>query len=556
MMAIHIEFALFLWTLVAMVPTVRWLLGRNVISSSWAAMFLFPGFFVYDFNLGGGSDHVAAFFALPLFLAAVRMVEYFEPGISFAAGLLCGAAVQTKLQGVQLVAPLTAYIAVCWMLAARSSRVQRRDLWLGPVLFASGLLAGFGPHLIKNGIFYGNPVYPLLQDVFRSRPSFPDSAMLNSYLGVAFDRVPPRQLLPRVASSIRLTFSLPFLSYMSMFGFLLSLMTPITLLGVHRRRLRLGVLLALGAVITWALTYRVERNLQLTVPWLAAVTAASIAALWERGNLVRLALVPLVGLQIVWGSRFVLAGGPERVQSSFALLSRDVERKPEGRYDQYRAGFRALGNAVPKGGVLLLHTGNLHLGINRTTMQDWMGFQHLIDYRTMQSPLDVYRRFRELGITHMCWNNFDFPTMKIEDALFVTFTRQHARYMGDLGGFSLWEMPAEPPPATQPLQVTVVGIPGYSDGLYGVSKLGVIDPLPADRKSYPPPDVAIAAGHDLAFCIQRSQVVLMSDHAPRDGATASSLGGCFTKEVTYHAGYSVYLRNRTPACAPSPLSPR
>ncbi len=39
---------------------------------SWVVLLLFPGVYLYDSNLHGGADHFAAFFALPIGLAAQR----------------------------------------------------------------------------------------------------------------------------------------------------------------------------------------------------------------------------------------------------------------------------------------------------------------------------------------------------------------------------------------------------------------------------------------------------------------------------------------------------
>src|SRR5690349_24179164 len=52
MMALHLEFMVFAWTLVGMAATTRWLASRET-TGTWAAFALFPGIFVYDSNLGG-----------------------------------------------------------------------------------------------------------------------------------------------------------------------------------------------------------------------------------------------------------------------------------------------------------------------------------------------------------------------------------------------------------------------------------------------------------------------------------------------------------------------
>jgi len=73
MMALHIEFALFLWTLVGVAAGIQRLIGDFTLPATWASFFLFPIIFVYDSNIGGAADHVSAFFAMPVVLATLRL---------------------------------------------------------------------------------------------------------------------------------------------------------------------------------------------------------------------------------------------------------------------------------------------------------------------------------------------------------------------------------------------------------------------------------------------------------------------------------------------------
>jgi len=64
MMALHMEFALFLWTLVGVAAGIQRLTDDFTLRASWGSFFLFPIIFVYDSNIGGSADHVLAFFVL------------------------------------------------------------------------------------------------------------------------------------------------------------------------------------------------------------------------------------------------------------------------------------------------------------------------------------------------------------------------------------------------------------------------------------------------------------------------------------------------------------
>jgi hypothetical protein len=563
MMGLHIEFMLFLWTLAAVAAAVRWMLDDQKIAGAWAAFFLFPSFFVYDCNLGAGSDHIAAFFALPFLLAAARASRRFSPPLCLLAGLLGGAALHCKYQCIYLLGPIMALLAVRWIIlyaGRRSARPYRRaddhpsaaDWWRGPLLFAAGMLLALAPHILRNCIFYRNPVYPMLRGIFRgSVPSFPDSPFLNVNSGA------PDQLIPRVLTSLRLMFTISsdrqtfFHGGLPVFGSLFSLLIPVVLLHARRhRRLLLGLLLAQGAVLMWAMIYRIDRNLQLILPWMVAVSAAAVTCAWRAGWAARLGLVPLVLLQVAWGGRIMVAGGADRLSSFVSLVRGDLDPGPKKeRYANYRRGYRELEKALPKDAVVLLHMAHLQLGIGRRTLSDWAGWQYVIDYRTMRTARDVYLRYRQLGITHVIWNNYDFPSIRQEDPLFFALVRRYAIFQGTPGGFSLWQLPDQAPPVEPPMKVLAMGLSGYRDGLYLIDKLRIVEDLPPEKKSYPPPDTAITSPAVVTDCLLLSDAVLMARNAAIDAVAAQELARCFTDEHDYYSGYSIYLRKRNaPGC--------
>src|SRR5262249_11120061 len=78
-LAQHVEFVVFLATLAQIPILVRRLLPDTRATGSWCALFLFPGLFVFDSNLIAGADHVAALFAIPIFLALLRARRSLEP---------------------------------------------------------------------------------------------------------------------------------------------------------------------------------------------------------------------------------------------------------------------------------------------------------------------------------------------------------------------------------------------------------------------------------------------------------------------------------------------
>lgn len=568
LMAQHTEFLLLVWTLLAVNATAALMLSRSRLNAGWAAFFLFPSYFLYDSNLGAGSDHVAAFFALPLMLSAIRASEKLSPRLCALAGVFGGAALHTKFQCLYLVAPVIALLAVPWALLFYRSLLSRArgefapyraNLWLAPLLFGLGIVIGFGPHAITNWVFYRNPVYPLMLGFFKgSTPIFPDLPYDPMQQALA-----PQALSTRLNTALKLMFTFSFDPQYSFFGNLpqfgsvFTLLIPITLLHARRRRLLVGLLLAQGSVFMWCFVYRVDRNLQLLLPWLAAVTAATIAAAWSTGLIARVSLLPLIGLQIAWGSKFMIAGGADRVRSLINLFSGDLKPGNDSPYDRFRANYRELGEKLPQDATLLLHTAHIQLGINRRTLSDWAGWQYAIDYRKMRTPRDVYLRFRELGITHMVWNNYDFPSLKQEDVLFFAFTRHYAEELPAPSGFRLWQMPKRPPPEVAPFKVVTLGLYGYRDGLYAIDKLGVFEDLPAESKHFPRPDVALARTEHVAASLRRADAALLARNAHPDASASEELDRCFSHEHSYYSGYggisySVYLRKLTPECAGLP----
>ncbi len=79
------------------------------------------------------------------------------------AGLLAGFACGCKYTAIPMVA-LPLGFALSW-LAIRS----RRRAWIGAAAFGVAVLLTFGPWLVKNSVYTGNPVFPLARSVFPER---------------------------------------------------------------------------------------------------------------------------------------------------------------------------------------------------------------------------------------------------------------------------------------------------------------------------------------------------------------------------------------------------
>ncbi len=568
-----LELQIFGFTLLGVSAVSTWLSGRTRFPGVWAAFFLFPGFYIYDSNFGGGSDHVAAFFALPALIASVRAARTLNMSYGVMAGLFSGALMHTKFQCFYLVLPLFLYLTIRWARHGVVRWLRKRKgqadfflpvrAWLGaPLAYGLAFLLSFGPHLLRNAIYYKNPVYPLLPSVFKNGPYLENMP----YDPFTQTREAYASTIPQ-ALELMFTFSVKpqyaFGEAIPVFGSLFTLLLPVGLLSFRRRKLFLAFLLSNAALFLWCYTYRIDRNLQLVLPWFVAVTGCLLSLLWRAGWGGRAAVVVAVALQVGWGSRFMLVGGQDRIQSLLSLVRSSPNGSLKARWDGFRSSYRVLGEKLPEDATLLLHTGHVHLGINRRTMGDWAGWQHVIDYRTMKNAREVYLGYRNVGITHITWNKHDYPVTKQEDALFHEFTRHYAKRMAGPSDVKLWAMPDEAPPACEPMLVVTKNLHGYRDGLYPIEALGVFETLPQHLLQYPEPSRTARDSQEWADLLKAADVVFWSeDGSEFRGAAKGAMSSLFKHEHTYYSGfggrrYAIYLRRdetRRP-CASSTPSP-
>ena len=205
----HLEYATFVWTVIGVGALTRRLVPSARPWCAGAAMFLFPGLYLYDSSLGLGADHVAAMFAPWVFIGFVRTYR----GWSVRSWILVAAALSavmlTKYTAVTLVLFPLFFLAVRsgvqlvrtafsrpWL--SRPARAQpprparaqpprparaQPWQWLKAPLAAgaTGLLLT-APHWLKNWVWYGNPVYPFAGEAFASRPWTTETAQRLAFM--------------------------------------------------------------------------------------------------------------------------------------------------------------------------------------------------------------------------------------------------------------------------------------------------------------------------------------------------------------------------------------
>ncbi|HXI59152.1 MAG TPA: hypothetical protein VNO55_23960 [Polyangia bacterium] len=547
-LVMHTEFAFFVGTLAAVLATVRWLLrareGRHGVA--WAAFFLFPSIFVYDSNLGGSADHLAAFMVLPLFLALARAGADFSPRLCAVGGALAGAALITKYQTVYVSGPLAAWLVVRAIRVlvtptAEAGRQRRRTL-VGLGALGAGAVLAASPYFLENVVFHGNPVYPFMQGLFtRSRPTFADVPFLVSTTLTPADlRGAGHGLVARLASALRLIFTFSFQPHYSFigarpyFGFLFTLLAPLTLLVPDGRRLRMAALVAGGALFCWALNYLVDRNLQIVLPLLVTVTAGVIIRLWHLGWAARIGLIPLCLVQVFWGGDLFFQGA---LQGTIDQIRGHLTTPVDIHETSER---QAITRELPAGAKVIIHDEHSVLGLDREALSDQAGFQGLIDYHPLRTAREVFDRFSALGVTHLLWIESAPAQLPIQrEILFGALV--HPLAFSAHGRYKVAALPATPPPATPPYRVLTVGLSPLPDGVYPIDELSRCEMRPPGCT--PPAPTTSVPGPDVSSALLRDgvDVVLLRPGVALEPPAAAALADTFSLVRSVDA-YQLFLR--------------
>jgi hypothetical protein len=516
MFALHSEVGLFLWTLLGVGAGIDALVAPCKPRSAWVSFFLFPAIFVYDHNIGGAADHNCAFFAIPILLATLRLSASFAFADAALLGITCAGALLAKYQAVYLIAPVTAIVGVCWLRRLLEHvpqdwrtygppRIALRQLLWAPLWTAAFGLIFVAPHFIRLWVFYHNPVYPFMQDVFRgSTPTLPNAAYMFERVTTEANYRPSGTFIDKLwhASKLFVTFSFhPHYSFtrsIPMFGSLFTLLLPTVILVPKPKRIFLSAVLATGAILMWGLTYNVDRNLQVFAPIMACTTGALIFECFRLGWAARIGVTALVALQVVWGADALVYSEHDRIRSAFDLIRGGFEGRADSRFDGYRGAYISVGEHLPRDARVLLHTSHLSLGIDRTVYLDWHGYQGLIGYDALHTPGELDHYYRSLGITHLLYDvNSGFSAASKQEEVLWHALLERAVPMGQFGGLRLFALPKQPLAREDPYTVADVGMRGYQDGIYRIESLNTKENIPAEDQIYAKPKIALP-GDDAA----------------------------------------------------------
>lgn len=411
-LAAHLEFFLFLCTLAAVPLLVARLTGRTDARGTWAVTFLFPGLFLYDSSLSTGADHVLAFWAIPLALAALRFARGLTPGRAVTLAVVCAGAGLTKMQSMYLLVPTAVCVVGVAVLAIRKHTHPVRRLafvlgvpWLGSTLLLTAA------HWLANAVWYHNPVFPMLSGVFPSRP------WRTELVGTLFDQgwTPVGSTLERLWDTALSPLTFAFVAHdwsnfhrdIPVFGFLFALSLPLLPWLPRSRRIWVmtgGIFLG---VMVWFWTYHQDRYLQALLPWMVVVTASVLIGAWNSGAPARIGVLALLALQLVWGGDvpFIATrmGRDTPTVKAMHTLSSTFRGDEKERIDP-RTGFEKVSAALPDSSVVLLHVVQLRLGLEHPVVTDNPRWTAAPLLGQAEGPAAAWRQLRAWGVTHLLFH--------------------------------------------------------------------------------------------------------------------------------------------------------
>jgi hypothetical protein len=431
-LAQHLELVVFIGTLASLPVLVDVLLPRPRLRGAWVARFLFPGVLLYDSTLGGGADHVLAFWAVPLVLAFRHawVSPSLRAGLLF--GVLAGGAAATKYQAIFLLAgPGVALVArVLFALVVRQHRAFLGTAGMAVV----GAAVVSSPHWALNAAWHHNPVYPYLSGVF---PSTPMEEGIEPH--ITEDSWQPKgtlteKLLETAKASLRFGFEAhdweSFHGKRPVFGTLFLIALALSPFALRRRRVVALGLATWLAVPLWYWTQHQDRYLQAIAPWCAVVVVVVGAGVWRRSKLARAPLAALAALQLlhtadlpVLPANSILHAHP--LTDVLGLLASNDAAAPEQYVDQHFSVSRAA-RLLPADAKVLVHEVHIHLGLQRAAVRDNVQRQGAIVYHALGDTGSVVRKLKSLGVTHVLWNPTPMGLQLIgDDLVFLRFV-QHA----------------------------------------------------------------------------------------------------------------------------------
>jgi hypothetical protein len=544
MMALHTEFVFLLWTLVAVAAGIEALGARA--PGAWAAFFLFPAIYLEDHFLGGGADHFLAFFSVPILLATLEAVRTLHWRWWVLLAIVSAGAVLTKLQAIIVVLPAAlalalALLADLWRRSMRRQRIPWARVCKGPGLALAISLLLTAPYFVPNLLVHHNPIYPIGQRFFAgSRPTMPDAPLFADFVLKSWGAHPPKSFLPWLRGLEEAITTFPCHPLVPEGGAMVALALLLAPFLPRARRVWFALAFSIACLATWNFTYVQGRNLEGMVPIVAVAVGATLVRGFRLGGMARLGVGLALIVQIA-ASLDVPFLEWDRCQQSIDLIRSNRLGRDATRFDSYQRDYVAIGDALPRNAVVLMHDDHPNLGIDRTILNDWLGFQGLIDHRTFTNARDLYLRYKALGVTHVVYQPGIHPAeTRQSEAVFSVFAYRNRSYWMNFGRMRMFPMPAEAPPEEPPYQVLLEGIHDQIDGLYQVTDLGTSEDLPRELQRRRGPILPLTSSTRTS-ALNRAEVLLLR----RDSEIAQSEHAVLWRDFSQLVAYPelfVYVR--------------
>jgi hypothetical protein len=529
------------------VPLTRTLLaGRDRVRWAWVCAALFPALLRYPPRIE--ADYLVAAFAAPLLLSAFKVWQDADRRSVIVGALMFSGVLLVKYSAVSAALPplLLAGAGLLRRLwRARKSKLGREASYSAGTLGVAGLvlLAATSTHWLKNWIFYRDPLFPS----FTPKSSF-TPVTFAAYQSILQQLWIPPPGWPGWKETLLALFTFSFEPHEypaynaghPIFGSLFSLTLPALLLlfpfGRARRALvaHLGVLLG---VLIWYRIHHQDRYLLALLPWMCAVTAATLAELWKSLPS-RLLAGAVCALQLAWGARWAVQFFPlDSLRGT--LWSPSVSAWTDRQMSRFGNMYR-IGNALSPRAVVLVHDERIRLGLRRRSVVDALGYETQLSFAELGSDDRIFDRLTQMGVTHLYAPR---STAGLEtlggDLVYNAFVR---RYGVPTAQPDLRAMPQARPPARSARErlvfIDVCGALAIQAGLYRAVEL--IDVNPGVQPL--PPASAVEVAHqpsDDPALLQKAEFAMFGPSCPSShwGQERAAFDW-----LTSRAGYGLYLR--------------
>jgi hypothetical protein len=500
----HLEFTVLVCTLPGIVALTRHLLPSARARGAWLFFFAFPSVFLYDSSLHSAADHIAAVWAVPAYLVAIRAAQDLRPRTCVLLAIQLAGLLMTKYTAaITVIGPaLVVVIVALWLGARQLAHRPRRFLALGALatLAGSGLLLTT-PHWLKNLIWYGDPMYPMLHAYLAVRPWIEDGPfILKVYLQDGFAATGTFEDKLDGLYRALYDYSFGLYSWLSfhgnypIFGSLFTFALPALPFLRNAKGIWWVVLLVHLGIGVWFWFFHFERYLQTLLPWMAAALAAISISAWRTGLPARIGLVSLFALQLAWGLAAIFwplhqMTGKSNVALAAEFLGRAYRNQGAATRVQPFEDFAALGRAVPRSSKVLVHHEHMRTGLGRMSVTDAPRIQYGLDYGELGSYKRIHDQLRAWGVTHVV----HVPQTVYGDESVAAELLFHGyalswQVVQTYGARSISLLPRESP-SELPAEVLVHQCDGtYGSGAYHLSDLRVSPySLVGEPKSYPLP---------------------------------------------------------------------